>query len=453
MDTIAVVLAAGKGTRMRSERAKVLHRLLDRTMIEYVVRNARDATGREPVVVIGHGGQQIQELLGEKALYVWQHEQRGTGHAVMQALPAIETAQTVLVVCGDTPLIRRETLETLLEIHRQRGNGATVLTVEASDPGGYGRVVRETGDTVREIVEDADCTPAQREIREINTGTYCFEGAELSRWLAGVRPGNQQKEYYLTDVVAEMNRQGKRVEAYRAPDEREVQGINTQAQLAQAARTMQEGINRRWMDTGVTLLDPSCTYIGRDVIVAGDVEIWPHSFLEGDTVVGAGTVIGPGCRLRSAAIGARCRLEQSIVLESRMGDDCVIGPFAYIRPGTELSDRVKVGDFVELKKTRVARGSKIPHHSYVGDAVLGEDVNIGAGTITCNYDGVHKHQTTIDDGVFVGSNTNLVAPVHLHRRSYVAAGSTITDDVPEDSLAIARGRQSVIVGWRKKKGI
>jgi bifunctional UDP-N-acetylglucosamine pyrophosphorylase/glucosamine-1-phosphate N-acetyltransferase len=452
MKTKAVILAAGKGTRMKSDKPKVLHKILDHEMIRYVVDAVTNQVNEKPVVVIGHGGDQVKEALAERADTVWQKEQLGTGHGVMMAKEAIKDSDRVIVMCGDTPLIREETIAALVAEHEKENNQATVLSVIMAEPFGYGRIIKASGQ-VTGIVEEKDATEEERAIQEINSGMYCFQSESLLRILEQLEPKNAQGEYYLTDVLSILHQQGEKVGAYLAADSEEIAGINDRVQLADATAQMQMRINREWMKKGVSMLNPSCVYIGIDVMLSKDVEIWPGVILEGDSVVGEATVLGPNCRLKNARIGARCHLDTSIVLDSSMKDDCTIGPFAYIRPGSSLADRVKIGDFVEIKKTSVDEGSKLPHHSYVGDAIIGKGVNIGAGTITCNYDGVNKYQTKIEDGVFVGSNSNLVAPLHLKERAYVAAGSTITEDVPEESLAIARGRQKNLPGWRKKKGL
>jgi bifunctional UDP-N-acetylglucosamine pyrophosphorylase/glucosamine-1-phosphate N-acetyltransferase len=452
MKTKAVILAAGKGTRMKSDKPKVLHKILDHEMIRYVVDAVASQVNEKPVVVIGHGGDQVKEALAERADTVWQKEQLGTGHGVMMAKEAIKDSDRVIVICGDTPLIRKETIAALVAEHEKKNNQATVLSVIMVEPFGYGRIIKLSGQ-VTGIVEEKDATEEERAVREINSGMYCFQSKSLLCILEQLEPKNAQGEYYLTDVLSILHQQGEKVGAYLAADPEEIAGINDRVQLADATAQMQMRINREWMKKGVSMLNPSCVYIGLDVMLSKDVEIWPGVILEGDSVVGEATILGPNCRLKNARIGARCHLDTSIVLDSSMKDDCTIGPFAYIRPGSSLEDRVKIGDFVEIKKTSVDEGSKLPHHSYVGDAIIGKGVNLGAGTITCNYDGVNKYQTKIEDGVFVGSNSNLVAPLHLKERAYVAAGSTITEDVPEESLAIARGRQKNLSGWRKKKGL
>lgn len=448
----AVILAAGKGTRMKSDIPKVLHKILDQEIIHYVLDAVLGQTDTKPLVVIGHGGEQVKEALGDRADTVWQRKQLGTGHGLMVAREAIEDSDQILVMCGDTPLIREETIAELLAEHNKRGNKATVLSVIMDNPFGYGRIVKQAGQ-VAGIVEEKDACEEVQTIQEINSGMYCFQTKELLEVLDLLEPKNAQGEYYLTDAISILHKQGKQVGTYLASDASEIAGINDRVQLADATSQMQMRINYAWMKKGVTMINPSCVYIGVDVMLSKDVEIWPGVILEGKTVVGEATYLGPNCRLKNAQIGARCHLDTAIVLDSSMKDDCTIGPFAYIRPGSSLENRVKIGDFVEIKKTSVDEGSKLPHHSYIGDAIIGKGVNIGAGTITCNYDGVNKYQTKIEDGVFVGSNSNLVAPVHLEERAYVAAGSTITNDVPGEALAVARGRQKNLPDWRRKKGI
>lgn len=452
MKTKIVVLAAGKGTRMKSDTPKVLHSILGVEMVHHVLRAVAPLSEDRPVVVVGHGGEQVEAALEGAAQTVWQHEQRGTGHALMVARDAIEDSDRVLVVCGDTPLIRTETMRALVATHEREQYSATVLGVAMDDPSGYGRLLRDQAGRLQSIVEERDATDGQRAITEINSGMYVFETERMLALLDTLKPKNAQGEYYLTDLIGALYAQDQRTGVWLAEDASEIAGINDRVQLAQAATVMRRRINRHWMKEGVTMVDPSCVHIGPDVMLSRDVELWPDVILEGDTRIGAHTVVGAGCRLANAHIGAHCRLEHSIVLDSAMGDGCTIGPFAYIRPGSHLDDGVKIGDFVEIKKTRVGTGSKLPHHSYVGDAVVGAGVNIGAGTITCNYDGHNKHQTHIADGVFVGSNSNLVAPVNIGENAYVAAGSTVTEDVPGDALAIARGRQKNLPGWRSKKG-
>ncbi len=449
--TAAVILAAGQGRRMKSALPKVLHRCAGAPLIRYVLDAVAAAGITEVVIVIGAGAALVREALGDGYRYVLQEPQRGTGDAVAKALPQVASdCRDLLVLCGDTPLLTPGSLTRLLATRREASAGACILTSIFDDPSGYGRIVRDTSGLVAAIVEDGDATPAQKEIKEINTGTYSFDRAALEEAVTGLSPDNNQGEYYLTDVIGLLRRVGRAVAALTAPSA-ETAGINTRRDLAAAERIFRQRECERLMDAGVTIIDPAVTYIDRGVDVGRDTVIYPFCFLEGATQVGADCVIGPGTRLVDTALGNGVTVQSSLLIRSTAGDGCQIGPFAYLRPGTELARGVKVGDFVELKQTQVGPGSKIPHLSYVGDTVIGADVNIGAGTITCNYDGVSKHRTQIGDGAFIGSNTNLIAPVSIGPEAVTGAGSTITKDVPEGSLAVERSRQVVIPGWRRKR--
>ncbi|MBC9784183.1 bifunctional UDP-N-acetylglucosamine diphosphorylase/glucosamine-1-phosphate N-acetyltransferase GlmU [Heliobacterium chlorum] len=445
----AVVLAAGKGTRMKSRRPKVLHEVAGRPMVHHVLEALAACDVTQPVLVIGHGGDQVQACLGERAVYAWQQEQLGTGHAVMMARPLIsEQVQTVMVVCGDTPLLTGATLAALWQCHEEKGAMATVLTALLDNPTGYGRIIRDEMGNVAAIVEEKDASETQKAIREINSGTYCFERAALFSALDEITPANAQGEYYLTDVLAIFRQRGGFVAAHKIDDNQEIVGINSRQQLAEAEAVLQNRLRRKWMDAGVTMIDPASVWLNAQVKIGSDTIIYPNTILEGDTVIGEGCTIGPATRVRDSRIGNHGVVQNSIVLESEVGNDCSVGPFAYLRPGTVLSDEVKVGDFVEIKKSVIGQGSKVPHLSYVGDATVGTGVNIGAGTITCNYDGEKKHSTTIHDGAFIGSNTNLVAPVVIGAGALVGAGSTISKDVPAGALAVERAHLKVKEGYR-----
>ncbi|MCW2277019.1 bifunctional UDP-N-acetylglucosamine diphosphorylase/glucosamine-1-phosphate N-acetyltransferase GlmU [Heliophilum fasciatum] len=446
-----IVLAAGKGTRMRSNRPKVLHEVAGQPLVMHVLDAVETCDVQTPVVVIGHGGDAVQACLGDRAQVAWQQEQLGTGHAVMMARTLIpDDVTTVMVLCGDTPLLRGATLADLWQTHEQSGAMATVLTAVVPEPTGYGRMVRDDQGHVVAIVEEKDATPEQKAITEINSGTYCFERAALWTALDEIRPVNAQGEYYLTDVLAIFRDRGGVVGAHIVQDTQEILGINSRRQLAEAEQVMQERLRQYWMDAGVTMLDPSSVWLSADVRIGKDTVIYPQTMLEGQTVIGEDCTVGPLTRIRDSVIANGVVIQNSVVLGSQVADGCSIGPFAYLRPGTELAEDVKVGDFVEVKKSRIGAGSKLPHLSYVGDAVLGTGVNIGAGTITCNYDGENKWLTTIDDGAFVGSNTNLVAPVHVGARAIIGAGSTITKDVPPEALAIERAPQRNVDGFRNR---
>ncbi|MDD2555623.1 MAG: bifunctional UDP-N-acetylglucosamine diphosphorylase/glucosamine-1-phosphate N-acetyltransferase GlmU [Syntrophaceticus sp.] len=451
----AIVLAAGQGKRMLSDLPKVLHCAAGVPLVRHVLDAVEDIGITEIIVVIGQGSELVREALGAGYKFAVQEKQLGTGDAVLKAMPYLaEECEDVLVVCGDTPLLKSETLEKLIITRRDAAAAAAVLTSIFDDPKGYGRVIKNADHMVEAIVEDADATPEQKEIPEINTGSYAFTKAALQGTISRLQPDNQQGEYYLTDCIHLLREAGRPVTALVAPTE-ETAGINTRRQLSDAERILRERECLRLMDEGVTVHEPQTTYIDKGVRVGRDTVIYPFTFLEGKTVIGKGCTLGPGTRLSSAVLGDNVTVQYSVVVESTIGDKCNIGPFAYLRPGNELADQVKVGDFVELKKTSVGQGSKIPHLSYVGDTTVGTGVNIGAGTITCNYDGVAKYKTLIEDGVFVGSNTNLVAPVNVGKNAMIGAGSTIAKDVPPDSLAIERAKQVMIPDWKekmKKKG-
>ncbi|WP_227763964.1 bifunctional UDP-N-acetylglucosamine diphosphorylase/glucosamine-1-phosphate N-acetyltransferase GlmU [Zhaonella formicivorans] len=448
----AVILAAGKGTRMRSQLPKVLHKVAGKYLIQHVLDTCKKLLVDKIIIIVGHQGELVQEKIGQGPIYAWQREQLGTGHAVLQAGDFItEDVETVLLVCGDTPLLTADTLQNLLEMHQGQGAAATVLTTCMPDPTGYGRIVRDDRNEVVRIVEQKDATPEELAIQEINSGSYCFNARHLKEALLQIRPDNAQGEYYLTDVIAVFKQQGLKVLAYETEDPEEIAGINSRIQLAQAEAVFRRRINEKLMGQGVTILDPGNTYIEGDVQIAPDTVIYPYTFLQGRTVIGRECEIGPNCTIKDSTIAAGVTVTHSVIVESEIGENCQIGPYSYLRPGTRLGRGVKVGDFVELKKTVVGEGSKIPHLSYIGDAVVGQKVNIGAGTITCNYDGKNKWLTEIEDGAFIGSNSNLVAPVKVERNAYVAAGSTITENVPAGALGVARGRQANIPGWVKEK--
>lgn len=450
-ETVAVILAAGQGKRMHSRLPKVLHRVAGRSLLEHVLAATREAGIEDNIIVIGHGAGEVKAALGTEQKYAFQEQQLGTGHALAQAREAAGEAATILVLCGDTPLIRPATLTGLLQQHRDTGAAVTILSARIADPTGYGRIIRDGQGRVKGIVEERDATPAEKAINEINTGIYCFAAAFLWPALTRLKPDNDQGEYYLTDAVALAVSQGLRVETLVAGDAEEVLGVNDRAQLAAAGAVWRRRINAAHMQSGVTIIDPETTYIDVTVTIGRDTIIYPGTFLEGNTIIGAGCCLGPGTTIRDSQVGDGSTIIHAVVLESTIGPGCQIGPFAYLRPGTILEAGVKVGDFVEIKASRVGRGSKVPHLTYLGDATVGREVNIGAGTITCNYDGRQKWPTIIEDGAFIGSNTNLVAPVRVGAGALIGAGSTITEDVPAGSLALARERQ-VNLPSRGKKG-
>ncbi len=448
-----VILAAGEGKRMRSRRAKALHPLGGRPLVAYPVRVARSLGGRI-VVVVGRQGEDIRGSLGEveNLTFVEQKKRLGTGHALREARGACGNGQgTILVLPCDTPLLSEATLRQLVEQHRASDAAVTLLTAVVDDPAGYGRVLRDQGRVVA-VVEERDAFPEQKKIKEIGTSIYCFDAGALWPALDRVRPDNDQREYYLTDVIGIIARQGKKVEAATTPDPVAVLGVNDRKQLAHVAGLLRLRILERLMAEGVTLMDPATTYADDTVSMGPDTVIAPGVVLEGDTVIGAECVIGLGCHLSASRLGDRVTLKPYCVLtQAVVEDEAILGPFCHLRPLSHVGPRAKIGNFVELKKSRIGRGSKVPHLSYVGDATVGEEVNIGAGTITCNYDGVAKHETRVGDRAFVGTNSSLVAPLTIGEGAYVGAGSTITKDVPAGALALGRAKQVVKEGWATRR--
>ncbi|MEU8137971.1 bifunctional UDP-N-acetylglucosamine diphosphorylase/glucosamine-1-phosphate N-acetyltransferase GlmU [Streptodolium elevatio] len=466
-----VVLAAGEGTRMRSATTpKVLHALAGRSLVGHVVEAARRLDPEELVVVVGHGRDQVTAHLAEldpAALTVVQEQQNGTGHAVRVAVDALadqgrEPSGTVVVVCGDTPLLTAGTLGALVETHQLEGNAVTVLSAHVPDPAGYGRIVRiaddarpgEGGTAVAGIVEHKDATEAQRAITEINSGVYAFDGKLLRAALAGLTTDNSQGEEYLTDTLTVLREAGHRVGAVAAADHREILGINDRVQLAEARGLLNRRIVEDWMRAGVTVVDPATTWIDVDAVLEADAAVLPNTQLHGRTVVRAGAEVGPNCTLRDTRVEVGAHVLNATCEGAVIGPGATVGPYTYLRPGTVLAAKAKAGGFVEMKNAQVGEGSKVPHLSYVGDATIGVGANIGAATIFVNYDGVAKHHTVVGDHVRVGSDSMLVAPVTIGDGAYTAAGSVITEDVPPGAMAVARGRQRNIKGWvvRRRAG-
>jgi len=450
MDAVtAIILAAGEGKRMRSRQPKILHRLCGRPLVGYPLRLARTFADRV-VMVVPPSADGVAQVAGEGVLTVVQRERLGTGHAVVQAKDACGEG-TILVLPGDMPLLTVETIERLLNHHKAASAAATLLTAIVDNPAGYGRVLRQRGRVAR-IVEDRDATDDQKKINEIGTSVYCFDARRLWAALAEVRPDNDQGEYYVADVVAILSRGGATVEAVTVADPSEAQGVNDRKQLAAVAAVQRGRILDRLMEGGVTILDPASTYIEDTVTIGPDTVVQPQTVIEGATVIGSECVVGAGSHVSGSRLADRVVLKPySIIEEAAIDEDATLGPFCHLRPGCHIGAGAEIGNFAELKKSRVGKKTKIHHISYMGDATLGERVNVGAGTITCNYDGVYKHQTVIEDGVFVGSDSTLVAPVRIGKGAYVAAASTVTDDVPADALVIGRARQEVKPGWSKAR--
>lgn len=436
MKTTAVLLAAGKGTRMRSELPKVLHPLGGRPLVRHALDALTDLTGQTPVVVVGHGAEAVQTAVGAAARFVVQAEQLGTGHAVMQAAALLEgQTDLVLVAQADMPLITAATYEKLLAAQQANPGPFSMLTVLADDPRGFGRILRNSDGSVQAIVEDHEATDEQRAIRELNVGGYCFRAEWLWAALKQI-PLSAKGEYYLTDLVKIANAEGQRVQALIMEDAEETIGINSRVHLAEAESALRRRINRVWMEAGVTLIDPATTYIEPGVQIGADTVLHPNTILRGGTVIGARCEVGPNTLVQDSTVGDDCKLFMSVVEHARLENHVDVGPYAHLRKGAHLGDGVHMGNFGEVKNSYLAAGAKMGHFSYIGDATIGKDVNIGAGTITCNYDGVNKNHTEIGDGAFIGSDTMLVAPLKIGARARTGAGSVVTKDVPEDALVV-----------------
>lgn len=450
----ALVLAGGKGTRFRSSRPKVLHKLCGKPMVEHVLDRLEELSLDRILMVIGHQADQIQEALAHRKLeFVLQQPQLGTGHAVMRAAPLLEQQDgSLLVVYADTPRITAKTLQSLLDQRETTQAEQVLLTCEFSDPRGYGRIVRNRSHQIVRIVEESDASPAEKQIREVNPGFYAFHIPSLLEGLKALDSDNAQTEYYLTDLVEIFRKSGRKVESVTTPNRAETVGINDRVALSEAESALREAINRRHMLAGVTILRPETVTIDDTVAIGPDTVIYPGAILEGQTRIGRGCRIGPWTQLENCTLGKNVRVESSCVIrDSQVGDETRVGPFAHLRQGASIGRSARIGNFVEIKKSKLGDGVKSAHLAYLGDAEIGDNVNIGAGVITCNYDGVQKHRTVIEEDAFIGSDSQLVAPVTVGRGAYIASGSTVTEDVPPDSLAIARSRQTVKEGWARKR--
>jgi bifunctional UDP-N-acetylglucosamine pyrophosphorylase/glucosamine-1-phosphate N-acetyltransferase len=458
-DTLPIdilILAAGLGTRMRSKKAKVLHELDGKPLIAHVCRTAAALAPQKVYVVVGHQAEEVkiavlQELNGEQTVFALQSEQLGTGHAVNSAREFLhDTDSTLVILSGDVPIIRAETLASLIQQHHSRSAACTILTVKLKDPTGYGRVIRDEQGNFDHIAEQKDASDAERKVGEINSGIYCFNTRLLYRMLERLKPSEVTSEYYLTDVPALLRENGETVSLYEHHDPREVAGINNRAELADLERLLhRDTIKRLMLEAGVTFIDPKSAYVGGEVQIGSDTVIHPNVYLEGSTFIGSGCEIRSGTRIKNSRIGSGVVVQDNcLITDSEVSDDCTVGPMAHLRGLAKMEEGAKVGNFVEMKKTVLGKGSKASHLTYLGDATIGENTNIGAGTITCNYDGKNKHQTTIGKNVKIGSDTMLVAPVTVGDGAMTGAGTVVRKDIPENTLAVGQPARNI----RKVKG-
>ncbi len=452
MSTAAIVLAAGAGTRMKSKKPKVVHEVLGKPLVRWVVDAAVEAGSDKVVSVVGHMREQVIPLVEADTQVVVQQQQRGTADAVASCKDALADFDGSLVVLsGDCPLITAETISALVKMREEHDAAVVVLTMQLENPFGYGRIIRDEAGQVARIVEQKDASPEEAAVRECNSGFYCFDSKALFEALTQVDSNNAQGEFYLTDVLAICREAGRSVMALTATDNSECLGVNSRIQLAEATKFMQRRINAYHMAAGVTMMDPESVWIGPDVEIDRDVTLLPQVMLMGSTRIGEDSVIGPNSRLTDTVVGCGCVIDETISVEAVIDDGATCGPRAYLRPGAHLCEKAKAGTHVEIKKSTVGKGSKVPHLSYIGDCTIGEGVNIGAGSITCNYDGKNKHKTVIEDGVFVGSDTMMVAPVTIGTGAIIGAGSCITKDVSAGALGLGRARQTEIEGWADAK--
>jgi bifunctional UDP-N-acetylglucosamine pyrophosphorylase/glucosamine-1-phosphate N-acetyltransferase len=446
----AIILAAGGGTRMKSNKPKVIHEILKKPLVTYVIESAKEAGVEEVCVVVGHQSDVVKKAIIDDVVYAEQLELLGTGHAVMQADHYIQTTGKTLVLFGDTPLITSKTLKDMILYSKETQSDVVVLSTLVDNPTGYGRIIRDSNGAFVKSVEHKDASEDELKVNEINSGMYCFDSKVLKEALGALTNDNVQGEYYLPDTLGIIMANGGKVESLITDQSDEILGINTKVQLAQASGIMQRRINEQLMLDGVIMMNPDQTYISKDARIGQDTEIHPNTFIEGSTVIGSECVIGPNTKIVESRIADRVHIEQSTVLQSSIGNDTTVGPYAYIRPNSNIGQKIKIGDFVEIKNATIGDGTKVSHLTYIGDADVGQRVNFGCGTVVVNYDGQNKHRTTIEDDAFIGCNTNLVSPVTVHHKAYTAAGSTITKDVPESALGIARTRQTNIEEWAKR---
>lgn len=450
----ALILAAGQGTRIKSDIPKVLHKVCGKEMVNHVIDNMRKASIEDVNVIIGKGAELVKkETESRKVSYSLQEEQLGTGHAVKCAAEFLKGKKgTVLIFAGDAPLTKETTIKELIKYHEENNNSATLLSALVEDPTGYGRIIRDENGQVLKIVEHKDCNEEELKVNEMNAAMYCFDIEDLVNALEKISNDNVQGEYYLTDAIGIVKEEGKKVGAV-VTDYEDTIGVNSRAQLAEAEEILRNRINRIHLDNGVTLIDPRSTYIGADVVIGKDTILYPNTILEGNTKIGQRCTILQNTRIKDSIIENGATIESSVILESKVGENTNVGPFAYIRPESSIGNNVKIGDFVEIKKANIGNETKVAHLTYIGDAEVGSGCNFGCGTVVVNYDGKKKHKTIIGDNSFIGCNTNLVSPVKVGDNTYIAAGSTITNEVSEGDLAIARSKQRNIKGWVEKKGL
>ena len=451
MNLETLILAAGKGTRMKSKIPKVLHKVCGKPMLQYVIEAAKKIGSTREVVVIGSGAELVQKAV-KGVEFVLQEEQLGTGHAVLAAKKNFENSNgTLLILCGDTPLLTSELLGNFTAAHEKSNCAATILTAKMPDATGYGRIIYAADGSLQKIVEDKDATDEEKQISEVNAGVYCFDVKKLFGSLEKINNENAQGEYYLPDVLPILKDAGEKIGAFRAEYCIETIGINNRSQLAAADKALRMRKEQALMEAGVTIIDPNTTFIDGDVEIGQDTIIYPNTYIEGNTIIGEDCAIGPNVRFTNMKVGNKVTVQFSYCHEAEILDGVTMGPYVHIRPGTTIGENVKIGNFVEVKNSNVGEGSKLPHLQYIGDTDMGSGVNVGCGTVTCNYDGKKKYRTTIEDNAFIGCNTNLVAPVKVGEGAYVGAGSTITKDVPKDNLAVARAKQVNIEVWNDKR--
>ncbi len=451
MQNFAIILAAGKGTRMKSDEYKILHPVLGKPMISHVISNLNKVNVNKKIAVVAKDADKVRELLKDEVIFVVQEEQLGTGHAVRMAEAILENEEgSTLVICGDTPLITSTTIESLIKNHNDSASDVTVLTTIVENPANYGRVIRDGNNEILKIVEDKDTSDEEKAIKEINTGTYCFNNKKLFKALKQLKNNNKQKEYYLTDCIEIIKREGGKAHAVITLDKEETLGINDKVALEKANQILKRRINENLMKNGVTIMDSESTFISPDTTIGTDTVILPGTICLGTNEIGNHCVIGPNTELENVKIGNNVKIKHSVITDSIIGDNTKVGPFAHFRNHAVIGENVRIGNFVEVKNSTFGNHSNAAHLTYIGDASIGNHVNMGCGTITVNYDGKNKHRTVIEDNVFVGCNSNLIAPVTIGENSYIAAGSTINKNVPNDTLAIARCRQENKEGYAKK---